>query len=324
MAALTSASAVCPQPRHLKSALRRLPASTRPHSGQGWDVYCGGTATSTPPVSTNTHIYNNKILTNIDLYLYITIYFIDILNELRVRMKNLHVVFTLLIFICINGCLSQRQKENLKIINRYSDINTVLQDRTVNMLLGKHEIDFNNAILSIKKNPENYSPPVLYELSKKLFSLNQKHEAAFWFYAGQLRARFDANRCTDISARQVVAEICQKSGTQINQYAFQDLLKFETLITRVIEWDRSTPHNYDHRWINLYGLDALRFYKREPVSNTSLSLPVEQWEAIAENTRRNYLEMFRETLQQAKNMNNEGIIFAPLTLQKALSRDFIN
>jgi hypothetical protein len=146
---------------------------------------------------------------------------------------------------------------------------------------------------------------VLYELSRTLFSLGQKDEAAFWFYAGQLRARFDANRCSDISARQAVAVLNQEYGTPINQYAFQDLSKLESLIHRVVEWDRSTPHNYDHRWINLHGLEATLSAMGEESSNKPLSLPSEQWETIAENTRKKHLENFEEVLIQAKSMQKE-------------------
>lgn len=223
-------------------------------------------------------------------------------------MKIIQISLAIMILICFNGCSSQHQKINLKMKGIYAEIDSAHVEETIRMLSGKDQKIVNNTISSIKEKPENFAPPVLYELSRALFVLQRKDEAAFWFYAGQLRARFDANRCSDISARQAVAVLNQEYGKEINQYAFQDLKKFESLIPLVVEWDRSTPHNYDHRWINLYGLDAISSAMGEPSNNTSLSLPVEQWEAIAENTRKKYLEMFSEVLRQANIMQKEGQI----------------
>lgn len=38
---------------------------------------------------------------------------------------------------------------------------------------------------------------------------------------------------------------------------FKRLTKLEELVPKVVEWDRKTPYNYDHRWINLHGMDAM-------------------------------------------------------------------
>lgn len=223
-------------------------------------------------------------------------------------MKLFQIVFAISILLCINGCSAQHQQTNLRMKGVYAEIDTIKARETIQLLSDNNEKNVSNTILSIKENPENYAPPVLYELSRTLFSLDQKDEAAFWYYAGQLRARFDANRCSDISARQAVAVLNQEYGTPINQYAFQDLNKLEALIHRVVEWDRSTPHNYDHRWINLHGLGATLSAMGEESSNTPLSLPVEQWETIAENTRKKHLEAFEEVLLQAKTLQQEGKI----------------
>ena len=52
-----------------------------------------------------------------------------------------------------------------------------------------------SAVEMVKKHSENYAPPALFGLSKSLFEAGKKDDAMFWFYAGQLRARYDANRC---------------------------------------------------------------------------------------------------------------------------------
>jgi hypothetical protein len=159
------------------------------------------------------------------------------------------------------------------------------------------------AIAGISAHSEQYAPPVFYAMSEALFQAGNRDEAAFWFYAGQLRARFDANRCTDESARQAVPALNQRYGPAINQYAFQDLQKLEAVVNKVVAWDRQTPHNYDQRWINLHGMNAmLSGLGSRSVSGADapLSLPAERWDAIAEQTRADYLKGFQEALAMAK------------------------
>ena len=43
------------------------------------------------------------------------------------------------------------------------------------------------AIDAVKAHPQCYAPPAFFALSAVLFQDGKKDEAAFWFYAGQLR-----------------------------------------------------------------------------------------------------------------------------------------
>ena len=135
-----------------------------------------------------------------------------------------------------------------------------------------------------------------------LFQQGDREDSLFWFYAGQLRARFDANRCADVSARAAVGALNEEYGPPINRYAFRNLAQLEELIPKVVAWDRRTPHDYDHRWINLHGMGALTGGDGE---TRALSLPQEQWQAIAERTRDDYLRGFREAMAQAKQVGSE-------------------
>ena len=152
-----------------------------------------------------------------------------------------------------------------------------------------------NAVQRVLKSPEKYAPPVFYALSQVLFQQGEKDDAAFWFYAGQLRARYDANRCADVSARSAVAVLNETYGPTINKYTFQDIPKLEKLIPKVVEWDRKTKHDYDHRWINLHGMDVMIEGLGDGDSGTkpkTQSLPESQWEKIAEKTRKDYQNGF--------------------------------
>jgi hypothetical protein len=177
-------------------------------------------------------------------------------------------------------------------------IDTRVSDETIQILtLGTAE-EKQSAIREIRAHPENYAPPVFYTLSNVLFTSGEKDEGSFWFYAGQLRAAVDASICADASASQAIAELNQKFGTSIKEHTFKDPPKLADLITSVIEWDRNTPYNYDRRWINLRGMDAMMPGLGAGPDNASLSRPEDQWDHIAEKTRDVYWNSFIGTLQR--------------------------
>jgi hypothetical protein len=203
--------------------------------------------------------------------------------------------------LCLASAAVSAQ-ESVQAQGQFAQIDTRLANETIEVLENGNAEEQQRTIERIKDHPQNFAPPVFYVLSNVLFRGGEKDEATFWYYAGQLRARFDANRCADATARQAVRELNQRFGPAINQYAFQDVPKLEALIPRVVEWDRRTPHRYDHRWINLHGMDAVRSGlggRSTPV--TVLSAPEEEWEKIAEKTRQDYLNGFRKALARMKS-----------------------
>ena len=144
-------------------------------------------------------------------------------------------------------------------------------------------------VAAVLASPQAYVPPVLAALAAVLFADGRRDEAAFWFYAAQLRARFDANRCADPTAGAAVAALTQRYGPEINRHAFADPARLRATVERVVAWDRATPHDYEHRWINLHGMGAF-------TGASPLSRPAAEWPAIAERTREEYLRGLGEAL----------------------------
>lgn len=186
----------------------------------------------------------------------------------------------------------------------FAQIDTRLANEAIQILANESTEERQNIIEKIKANPENYAPPVFYVLSNVLFANGEKDEGAFWFYAGQLRARVDANLCADSSARQAVSVLNLNYGTPINQYTFQNMQKLEELVPKVVEWERKTRYNYDRRWINLHGMGAIMSglgAQNKDTPQASLSFPKDQWDDIAEKTRTDYLSDFRQAMAEMKN-----------------------
>ncbi len=95
----------------------------------------------------------------------------------------------------------------------FAQIDTRLANETLEVLEKGNAKEQQRAIERIRAGPQNFAPPVLYALANVLFERGEKDDAAFWFYAGQLRARFDANRCADLHGMEAMrSALGGKSG----------------------------------------------------------------------------------------------------------------
>ena len=99
----------------------------------------------------------------------------------------------------------------------------------------------------IVRAPETLKEPLeLFSPAAILFQQGNKDEAVFWFYAAQLRTRYQL--VFEKGDRgQLLMIMMMTAGVQINNYAFQDIANFTRILDRVLEWDRVTPNPFrDH------------------------------------------------------------------------------
>lgn len=173
----------------------------------------------------------------------------------------------------------------------YADVDTRLAlDAIAGLLDGDADVRRRTAAL-VELEPARFAPPVLCALSEVLLDQGRPADAAFWFYAGQVRARFDANRCTDPSAGAAVGALTERFGGPVNRFAFTDTARLRRTVVRAVLWDRATPHQYDHRWIALHGMGAFTG------AGGPLAIPAAEWERTARRTRAEYLRGLREALR---------------------------
>ena len=204
----------------------------------------------------------------------------------------------LLVFIaaCAVTACQHSATSTVEPAGELKNVDTSKDSLAIKHLLGKKKKDAAKTANEVSRNPANYSPPVYYAMSSYLFSSGYKESAVRWFYAGQIRARYDANRCTDKSAGAAVGVLNQKFGPQINEYAFQNINLLEKAVKETVYWSLSTPHHYDQRWINLHGMEAFtESGSKQP------SLPESEWEDIRISTHTKYLQEFEQALEQLKN-----------------------
>ncbi|MGI5125873.1 hypothetical protein ACQEVB_03560 [Pseudonocardia sp. CA-107938] len=171
----------------------------------------------------------------------------------------------------------------------HAEIDVAGQAETIAAL---HGPDPAAAVEAVLAAPQRHTPPVLCALAAALFAGGRHEEGATWFYAAQLRARFDVMRCADPTVGGAVAILRERYGEPINRWAFTEArARLKVIVERAVAWDRATPHDYDHRWINLHGMGAFGVDPGAP-----LSRPEEEWPAIAEQVRADYLRGLHEVL----------------------------
>lgn len=192
----------------------------------------------------------------------------------RLQLSVLFLFISMLI-----GCTSDSEAESFQIRSVYMEIDMEAQYQIIEDLESENPAISGQAISEVLANPNAFTPPVLYALANTLFQNEEKDQAAFWFYVGQLRARVDANLCKDKSARQMVTQLNNMFGFDINQYTFQDIEKLKVTVDKVVDYVKTNPENYDHRWIALHGVWLLDESKNDPIIE-----PEQNWSSIKTQT----------------------------------------
>jgi len=178
---------------------------------------------------------------------------------------------------------------NVEPQGEFASIDVRLANEAIHTLKSADQAAKDRLRRDIEKSPSRYAPPVFYALAIDLHRAGATKDAVFWLSAGRLRARVDANRCADVSARQAVGALEVGVPPELAKavLAEPDLL---ALVDKVLAWDASTPYAYDHRWINLHGMQAM-MSALDPAKQDAkpqLSLPRESWPALMAKTRADF------------------------------------
>ena len=117
---------------------------------------------------------------------------------------------------------------------------------------------------------------------------------------GELRTRFDAAKCEDLFVYERVSafrlQVCRNVLQQISK---QSVTTLETIVNKVIQTDENIGYNYNPYWINLCGLQAsLARPQGEILDENDLSIPIEEWSQIAQETRVKFHEMFQDLIKE--------------------------
>ena len=92
--------------------------------------------------------------------------------------------------------------------------------------------------------PESH-PVVLYAYAKRLFLAGKRDEAVMWFYAGQLRFRFELRSNPTVptdGGLALLAALNETIGQPINEWAGGSPKDWAAAINRALKWDEANPN----------------------------------------------------------------------------------
>jgi hypothetical protein len=97
----------------------------------------------------------------------------------------------------------------------------------------------------VLRDPASLRAPIsMFEPARMLFVYGEKEDALFWFYAAQLRARYQLV-FEQGDRGQLLQTMLMTVGADINSYGFTDVSRLRTTLDRVLAWDRATEIRYD-------------------------------------------------------------------------------
>lgn len=98
----------------------------------------------------------------------------------------------------------------------------------------------------INKKSSLKEPLSLFSPAAVLFQQGKKDDAVFWFYAAQLRTRYQL-AFENGDRGQLLMIMMMTVGAPINNYAFQDVSNLNRILDKVLEWDKRTPNPFMER-----------------------------------------------------------------------------
>jgi ankyrin repeat protein len=202
-------------------------------------------------------------------------------------------------FSILSICAPQASAEDIYVqpTGAYATIDTSRDIRLMKVLTEGSPEQKASTVKSVLQSPTKFSPGVLFALSAALSEQGNKDESMFWFLVADLRARYDAQRCADDSARSGIPALRQNFGPFIYPYMRQNADKLENTIPKVLAWDASHSYDYDHRWINLHGLVAFAALSNTNTKNQAeLSLPKSEWPSIRNKVRSDFGTEYKNTI----------------------------
>jgi hypothetical protein len=222
-------------------------------------------------------------------------------------MKSSYLLAINLIFVALIGNpFVGASEQAVPLRGQYAQIDTERELRAIKALTEGDDAIRQRWAEKIENHSDRFAPAVFFHLASYLFEQGEEEDALFWLYTGRIRTRFDIERCTDRSVVDAVEALSQQVPPLLRLIQFEDLDIAQELLEAAVEWDRTTEHNYDPRWIALHGLGA---FKPAPTPGTeeSLTVPEESWKKLAKRVRKDYAEHYFDFLDDLTDDQHEQI-----------------
>ena len=152
----------------------------------------------------------------------------------------------------------------------------------------------NAAAREVLKDPASHMPRVLYSVANVL-SGDRPERAIFWFHVGRVRAVYDAFRCKDDTARNLIPVLGHGLSIELRWSQYYQRDQLIGIARKAIDWDAKNPRNYDQRWICLYGRVAQTSAGADPAE---VQRPESDWPAILKRVHDAHLKSVQDFATQ--------------------------
>lgn len=190
--------------------------------------------------------------------------------------------FAISLVCCLSGCASDESAApQLHPQGEYRLLPLETTQRQVNAILQGDDAEMNQ----VQLHPEAVTPPVLFALAFQLYQQEHFHDAMFWYFTAQLRARSDANKSLDVSVQQGVTKLSEQFGQAIAAYAQANPQAMEPAMIEALKWDKTAPRQYNPRWVALHGSEV---WSQQDYA----FMPMARWAEIDRQTRDDFARGF--------------------------------
>lgn len=209
-------------------------------------------------------------------------------------------LITIALFVFLGGCASENDDATapeLQPKGEYRLLPLETTRRQVDAILQGDD----EAVSAVQIHPEKVTPPVLFALAFQQFQHQHYHDAMFWYFTAQLRARSDANKSLDRSTQQGVSKLSEQFGADISAYAQSHPQAMEQAMIEVLKWDKKALRAYNPRWVALHGNEVW-------TQQDYAFMPMDRWAEINRQTRDDFARGFA---RQMVNLRKGSGLFLP-------------
>ena len=193
------------------------------------------------------------------------------------------------------AALAQKPPAPAEFRGVYAKIDMRPTEAMVARLKVAYGTDKREAMRQVERSAATYNPLVLYALANALVEDNSER-AIFWYHVGRMRAVYDAFRCRDKSAQNVMLELRKRMSPELGSNQFYRRDRLVGIARKAIEWDASNPRDYDQRWVANFGKAA----GSSGGGTDEVFVPESEWSAILKRVHDTHLESVQKFVDEKK------------------------
>src|ERR1035438_63660 len=149
------------------------------------------------------------------------------------------------------------------------------QSATLDLIKSRPMSDNDLLVPWLRENTDRLPPVFLYELARRLYPSD--HATALeWYAIGLIRARYDANRCSEASVGRDIGALAWRSAP-VPTYGANHPDELASALFRALKRDDLFSDQISPLWICAPGLAGDQGNQAEPILDTTAVKPQSEW-----------------------------------------------